>query len=293
MSEASVPVKCFWGDNNELPSSITVGDKWLLSCDGNFTSALEAHAQFIIQNPNDAYQLFALQPKTSTPGHFEWIVTSYRAGEHKDITLSLTDGKTTVTTSPLNFKVESVIQGQPQMIPSMGPVEIGYPLWFWLSCGLAILLVLVGTGFVFYRRKLRKKLIEELKQYDTMLSPFNQYSKDARAHLRALSQVRSPEQTKPIMEKIDECFRLYLTRELRIPALRLSPRSLLSEIKKSHRALFKSHLSGLRKVLFELEQLKTNHESVQARDCEELLLLTRRMVESINSQIQQQRRRIQ
>jgi len=121
-----------------------------------------------------------------------------------------------------------------------------------------------------------------MDKYTTMLPAFAEYSKDARLLGRQLSastaDTDAPANNLKLRAKLEESFRLYLIRELRVPALQVSDRELLKEIRRSHKAVFQQCEADLRRFFFELEKIR---ETVTRKDCDDLLTLSRKLADRI------------
>ena len=263
-----------------LPS---VGHKFTLSCDGVWGTPLKESAQAVFSDENENYSIVVLGVPESTENHFKMIVTSYRVGEHANKQITLTDGTTSVTTNPLSWTVASVLnkQEQPKPYPSEGPFYLDYPLWAWLILVMLVSTFLGAIAFIIYRQRKYKKLMDSLGQYATMLSPFSQYCKDMRSTARRLGGADKSVSPPDIIKQVDKDFRHYLIRELMVPALQVSDRELLRFIRKEHRSLYENCAQDMRRLLSELSRAQRDSTKVQAKDCEDLLFLSRKVSEKI------------
>ena len=264
---------------------VTVGDPFVLACDGPMAAPLGKSVQLLWPDENAKYTLHVLEVRESSPQHFKLLMTSYRPGEHKDLVLKITDGTTTVETPALQLQVASVLkQGEePKPVPSVGPFVFSYPLWFWLTIAGSILFVLLTAFFFIYRKRQRQKMLQEMDQYMTMLPPFNQFSKDMRYFVRDLGLAKDESRFGELAKKLDEDFRLYLVRELRVPAHRYSDSDILKEMRRSHRMIYEQVRSDLRKVLSEMAHAKKDYSVIRHKDCEDLLHLVRAVAEKIQA----------
>lgn len=270
----------FQGRNEQSP--LTVGDRFTLACDGEMSAELKPTAQFEFQDANKKYTLHILEVQEATNRNFKLIVASYKPGEHTD-TLKINDGEQSLITNELKWKVESVLQPnqKPQMVVSRGPYFIDYPSWLWFSIAGIVLAVAAIIVFIFYRRRRRQRLMQELEQFKTMLSPIGQFSKDIRKTVRELSSKKPIDAAGPQVVQLDRDFRLYLIRELMVPALQVTDTQLIREIKKSHRAIYEHYQSDFRRVLSELTKAKNDQDKVKVKDGEDLSFLTRKLAENI------------
>ena len=264
---------------------LTVGDKFLLSCDGDLSTPLKDTAQFQFAEEDKKYTLHVLKVQESTPHNFKLIVTSYKPGEYKAQKLKITDGVTTVDTSDVSWQVNSILDPSQESkpFPSEGPFLISYPLWFWLTLMAIVVMISSLFGLFVYRKKRRHKLKAHLDSFSTMLPPFSQFSRDMRVVRRKIEMMKDEEQAAEMIKKIDEDFRLYLIRELKVPALQLSDRELLAEIKREHPYLYKIHKADLLRILSEMTNAKSDLNRVKVKDCVDLSFLSRQIAEKIHA----------
>jgi hypothetical protein len=286
---SSPKADCQLERSEKAQGSQNVGEHLVLTCNGSWSPALEKTAQ--VKAPEGSeYSLWVLNILESEPNHLKAVVTSYGVGQHQNESFEISDGRTSVLTSPLNFTVESVIdpkeqtQGQPpKPFDPFGPFAMGFPLWIWLALGSALLLVAGVIGLSVWWARRRARLKQELEKFMTMLSPFNQFSKDLRANTKRLQGVKNEAEIVDLIKKLDEDFRLFLVRELKVPALQGSNQNVLREIKRSHGVVYEAHQRDLRRILFEFEKAKMANEKVKIDDCQELIILSRQVVDRIYS----------
>jgi len=273
-------------DNAQTQKPITVGDVLSLSCAGDMPAALEKSAQFIWADESSQYTLYVLDVAESTNQNFKLLVTSYRPGQYSNYKLKISDGKTTVETSEVQFAVQSVWpQGEkPEPVPSYGPFYVSIPLWFWLSVAAAFLALGLLVFYFVHRKQQRQKLLNDLDKHMTMLPPHSQFSKDLRLITKNLSPSPiTPDQYSEIAKSINEAFRLYLIRELRVPALQFTDRQILAEIKKRHRALYEDLKAEILRGLTELSSAMQNLSKLGYKDCEDLFFLVRATADKIHT----------
>jgi hypothetical protein len=274
---------------------LTVGQPFELVCDGEMSVPLTKTAQFVWPDENAKYTLQLLEVRDSTLNHFTLLVTSYRVGEHKDLVAKISDGTTTVETSPLQLKVATVLEqgDEPKPEPSVGPFYISYPLWLWFSIAGAILIILLTGFFVIYRKRARQKVLQELDKYMTMLPPFSQFSKDLRVFVRDLGMHKPDVSAGAMAQRLDEIFRLYLVRELRVPAHTATDAEVMREIRRTHRFLFDDLRADLHRTLSELSHAKDDLSKITFKDCEDLLYLVRSLADKIQALVRVQKKRHQ
>lgn len=232
------------------------------------------------------YGIKILKTKSSTPSETVFEVAAYKPEKYDNVSLTLTDGISKVPVQAMTFEVLSV-RTQEDIAPfeSFGPLKVGYPLWFWVTIVLTVLLIAGGSMLILVRNARRRRLLDSLEQYNTMLSPFNQFSKDMRQIFKRLQTTHNRDEAQKVFQKIDEDFRLYLTRELRVPAMLFNNAQILKELKKYHRDIFKDLEPQFRKLLVELEKAKGDQQRIQPKDNEQLYYLARGIGEKIYERV--------
>lgn len=130
----------------------------------------------------------------------------------------------------------------------------------------------------------RKRLIESLSRFQTAASPYNVYNKDLRQILRrfqATVSANGVDHPKDYLKELDLSFRMYLVRELRVPALDWSNREVMGEIKRRYKNLYFDLEDDLKALFRELEKAKKSEEKLSFVDCEQLRDMSRRLVDQI------------
>lgn len=269
--------------------ALTVGTIFQIQCEGMWPQL--AADQIRIQIPEDQkYILKVLKAEFVSADVLSLEVTSYMAGDFQFPELVLTDGKETVHLKKIQYTVASVLDPQqPQQEPygPMGPASLALPIWYYLVfagiLGLVVFAIL-GRIWIFKRRR---DLLEELKAYDSPLSPMAQLSKDLRIYTREypfLSGGEAPgEVVTEFVHKLDQSFRVYLIRELRIPALDLKDKALLKAISKSHKKVWEGAGARIQDLIHELHKALLDSTKVKVRDARQLWTATQEVAEAISS----------
>jgi hypothetical protein len=280
--DTSPAPEIFWGceassapGGAELPA-LTVGSLFSLKCSGPEIAEWSGKPQFRFANKEQEYTLYVVDVKTTSRTGAELLVTGYKPGEHKPEYLDLGDGKTWVRVRDLNWKINSVIkqeQGKsaPQPYPPYGPFAMSWPWWIWIGLGIILLLVSVFIFIKMKRRRARQALIDRLALRGSALSPFAMFHKELRQHLRRYQGKLNDAEKMPseYLEKLDESFRQYLSRELLVPAADWPDRIVLRDIRKRNYQLYRRVGDDLRKILRELRRARGSAKVAQA-DCEQL-----------------------
>ncbi len=258
---------------------ITVGRKFLLRCDGEWPE-FQAEKIELRLEAADKYKLhlFEFQKTSGTQGQF--LVTSYRAGEHHLKALQVVDADHSVVLGDLNFTVKSVINPQePETEPfgPMGPISFGLPWWYFAVLGFFLLAVGTGAAIYWRRRSQKRKLIEEMKLSSSPLSPMAELSQKLRRVNRHLDESTTGSQL-PI---VDEAFRFYFARKFQIPTLQWSQRLIMKDFKKNHSALYEEYGLYVTKVFVELERAHKAQSEIKLQDLEQLVGLVRKTSEML------------
>jgi hypothetical protein len=269
-------------DGGEL-TELTVGQELMFNCQGNYVDGLHRDFSLAIYDKKgkpQKYFLHRLETLSSSETDLKAKVTSYRAGTFKDVPVRIlmSNGQQIEVQPPLSWSVKSVIE-KPEQKPygAIGPIELAMPFWYWgifLVGGGLILLFLIR---VFRKRMDRKKLLEDLARHGTALSPFNQLNKDLRKVSRALSyfneETLTVSQAHEYMAEIEKEFRLFLIRELSVPALNWSNKEILKEIERYHPKVAYERNSEISRLLAEFNRAKNSERKLGHTDCHQLLAM--------------------
>lgn len=272
----------------ELPTqsnsqAVNVGDRLPLVCSGSFSPPLTAAARTVWTDKNMGHTLDILDVRAAASNQVEFIVAGYRPGEHK-ISLLIEEGGQKFETNEIEFKVESILDPanpNPQAFPSKGPYRESYPMGIWIALGGALILFALFIVWGFLARQKVRRIKDEMDKMKSFLSPIGQVSKD----LREIQKKRRSEDytSKMMVQDLDRSFRLYLVREFQIPAHRLDEKEVLRAFRKRNRILFEANEPELRRLLNELASAQKDHAPLGAEDCDELLQITRNLVERLYS----------
>jgi len=262
----------------------TLGDRYLLSCNGPLIEDLEKeklHFQF--PKKEQEYTLHLLQVMTLHPQQAQFVVTGYKPGDFNLEGLKITDGKNGFTIHPpLQWKVISLLEGQPQPqpVPPFGPFQLSFPWWYygiWVLLGVLVIGYFGRLGRKYY---VRKKLTESLAAHATALSPFNQLNKDIRRLLRS-TNLGEQEQLFGFVKQIEEMFRLFLVRQLLVPALEWSDRDILQDIRQRHHIVHRESSIKIRGLFREFKKAQVAKDKLLQVDAEQLLEMIRQVAHSV------------
>lgn len=292
-------------ESGDSVTTMTVGDIVYLTCNGDYFAELKPPFQFHQLVPHEEegkapkkvkYHIHPLEVLAANETDLKLQVTSYRVGSHKDLSLQITtaDGKKLMT-SPMSWEVSSVIK-DPKQQPygPMGPFEMSQPWWYYTSIGVGVVLVVAWLIRLIKKKMDRRRMVEELARHGTALSPFNQLNKDLRKASRKIGFFKSGQLTSGIGEEVVEAiskeFKMYLVRQLLVPADQWTTRETLQEIKKYHPKIYFERSADIRRVYAELEKAQRAGEQVTTRDCEQLIEMVRVVSEGITELNRRSRR---
>lgn len=232
---------------------ITVGRHIILQCSGEIDSGFNIkEAQFQLDEKNK-YTVQVLKAAFKSNSHIEIDMTFYSAGEFKFPDLVLEDGKNELHLGSQNFKVETVIEKKsdgklPEPFGPIFPASLAWPAIYTLIV-VVTALVFLSFGLWLIKKRLHyRKLIAQLKNYESSVS----------ADLQFYRSLRSLEARNYPLKDLEKAFRLYILRSYQVPALELKDSELLSFFKKNNPWLKKERLE-IKKFLsdFQLIQNKS------------------------------------
>jgi len=271
------PWNCQLSKNTE----ITVGEKLILMCDGTTENVVQESLQLKdAQLSEEIPSLTLLEIQKFEPSHTEFVVTSYRTGDHKSAEVVFYDGKNKIELTGFDWKLKSVLKQDPANPPqpygSFPMIEMHYPIWFWILL-LVILLNAIALPYIqFQRIKQRKKAFEDLKNLDSAANPLDTFFKNVRRMERALDVDHvSP---RGFVDQVDHDLRIFLSRSLQVPAHVWTVGQTMREIKKKYPKLYRDHGDEIKKYFSEFTKMKTE---VQKKDCLYFMVMAQKLTETI------------
>jgi hypothetical protein len=275
---------CLWkerGDNIDL----SIGERALLKCSGDLETLSKENLNFLSKENNQkTFLLRVLKVADQKEGEIILEVVSYQAGEHSSQALVLSDGKGSVEAEGVSWRTEGVVNMSqvpaPTPYPAWGPQEISLPFWYWGSMfGFGLLIILLSLHMI-RRHTRRNRLFKEVEKLKTAWPAFKEFHKE----LRTLERERRilGGEFDDYGERLEQTFRLYLARELGVPTIGNSPRTLLREVRRGDKHLFKKCEGDIKKALREVRVLKRRQkEGFQERDCDQVINTLRKSVERV------------
>lgn len=227
------------------PENITVGQKFLLLCDGepeiNFQKPI--HIKFLDKKHD--YSLHVLNTLKKESHFLALEVTSYRTGNFKQPFI-ITDGERGFTVEDLSFTVQSVLEKgkePPKTYGPYGPFTPPPPVWL-ISITAFSFFCLLTCVFIFLRRLLkRKQFIQKVLDRKNHLNP-------SRSFIMGLRQMaKNPDYP---VKKLENLFKAFLEDLFFIPAQNQSAKQIMKNLKNSQKAVYKKEGRNLHHVLNEL-----------------------------------------
>lgn len=166
-------------------------------------------------------------------------------------------------------------------LPPFGPFKLSFPWWYYGAWALAIFVLLYFFWRRYRRYSSRKKLVESLSAHSTALSPFNQLNKDIRILLRD-RRLEKPENLGPFVSEMEKLFRLFLVRQLTVPAMEWSDREIIGDIKKHHRKVHIESAGRMSNLFREFKKAQGAKEKLTKVDAEQLLEMSRQVADLVD-----------
>jgi hypothetical protein len=275
-----------------LTKPLTVGEKFLLACEGPSIDSLDLQKQGLeLEIPKDQrYDMRLLQIRELGSARGEFIATSWKIGQHKLDNPILTDGRKRLGLGTVDLPIGTVIDEQKnpehKPFPPIDPVALAWPLWVWL-----ILLVLVGaivgaTVWQWRRVARRRRFLKLLEQNQVASKPYFHFNKELRRLQRQLphadsewSQGDAGVTREIFFRELDSALRWYIARVYLLPSFQEKPRELLRDLKRMHRDDYPEIRRDLAVALDELE--KAGRRPLSLRDAQQIVELTRSAADHI------------
>ena len=129
------------------------------------------------------------------------------------------------------------------------------------------------------KRRRLKKLFESLKNLRSRRSPLDEFYTEVRAMDRKYNFASSA--PRDVLKELFRSYRMYLVRELMVPAHEWSLRKVIAEIKRRSVTPPPDLMADLKKCWRELESSQVGESHVDARNLQQTVALARLTVEKI------------
>ncbi len=266
--------------------ALTVGEVFYIKCSGEFPKLQKDKLEFRT-DAADKYKIVLLQSEfpSSTEGVFK--ATSYKVGHHNIKAPQLVDPENSVVLSDITLDVTSVInpQEKPEGPIAIGGLTLSIPMIYWLV--LLAIAIAIGSllGLNFYRRRLRKRLLDELSVHDSAQTPFQQFHSRLRRLQRGYVFLSggesSQDELKKFVSEVSEAYRVFLARSYRVPALHWKDSLIVADLKRHHRGLFNKCGVEIKEILKELSRAIKASVQVSEKDCAQFVEITRKSVDHL------------
>ncbi len=271
--------------------ALYVGDKYLLHCEGPFVDNLSQSLKLKPIDETDKYAISILELRTVENDGVWAMVTSYKPGNHKLSQFQWVDGDRVIPIEGGELLVQSVLQELPpeqlnspdaMKMKMLGPFMLTMPWWYWALWAAALALVFSVLIRWVWRKIQRKKILENLARQTTALTPYNQFNKEIREQMRKYTSTTETNNLGPIyMKDLDASFRMYLLRELLVPANEWSTGAVMRDIKGRHKKVYKNWGPQVRRTLVEFDRAHKDPQAATFEDCEQMREMSRRAVDGV------------
>lgn len=271
--------------------TLYVGDKYLLRCEGPFVDNLGQKLKLEPLNEVDQYAVAILEFRTVDNDGLWATVTSYKPGTHKLSGFQLVDGQRIIPVEGGELQIKSALQELPpeqlnnpeaMKMTMLGPFLLAMPWWYWALWAAALLAIFGVLARFIWRKVQRKKILENLARQATALTPYNQFNKEIREQMRKYtSTTQIKDFGAAYMKDLDQSFRMYLLRELLVPANEWSTRAVMRDVKMRHKKIYKNLGPQVRRVLIEFDRARRDPGIVTVEDCEQMREMSRRAVDGV------------
>lgn len=269
--------------------SLTVGETFLLSCQGPESVQFDAKAGSLELPKEQQYALRVLK-NLGMDGHkANFVATSYLVNPngHQFQNIFLSDGKVRIALDGIGFKVKSVItkENNPknEPYPPWGPFGFAYPNWIWM--GLSFVIILIASVLIekLMQKLKRKKFFKILASQPPTLSAYHQFSKELRQLSRESLRPQNfgNENAKKFIDELKTSFRWYLSRKLQFSCFDQSSQSLMKELKEKNRPLYSKVQHSLSLALIEIERWQQRPDKIKIEDASQLIDMVRNSAEEL------------
>ena len=268
--------------------ALTVGQHFAVECTGDI-SQIRSETPELRLDEADKYKIHFFGLKKVADDKIELDLTSYRVGNHQIKAAQLIDGESSVVLSDLNLTVASVMDPQEPVnepFGPMGPMNLYWPWWLWLILVFVILSV-IGLISVRIRQRLqKKKMLEEIEQHDSALSPEDEFHIQVRKILRFHSILSFPEQkinpseAQAILQRLNHQWRLFVARKFLIPTSKWSDKLILKELKAEYPLCHKDLGTEIKDLFLEFERALNPSKTISTKDILQIIEISRQVVDS-------------
>ena len=229
----------------KVPKKLTVGEKFLLICDGESPSGLKPPVHIEFFNEKDNYSLHVLKSLDIKDYYLAMEVVSYRVGRFQNPFI-ITDGHRRLVIDNLSFTVHSVLtkKGPIQPHGRIGPVKS------WPSNNIVkIINISLFSGFTIYMLNYLYRFFKRKSFIQTVIKRESHQNPSKFFVLRLRRQKNNlPHQIK----ELQQSFKIFLEDLFLIPATERNTYQIMQSLKAFHPLVYKKEGPALRQILDEL-----------------------------------------
>lgn len=271
---------------------LTVGREFYLNCRGDWPRDLAQEKLQLIFPEQAKYQIQLLGFEFRTPEEADIKITTHKVVPAKFENLKITDGTKEIELGVVQYQVQTVIEKpedpsqKVEPFGPMGPALVAMPMVYIVVVSLLVLSVLSLAATKVYRLWQRRQLLAKLKAHDSALSPLGEFHQQMRRLQRDNTVFFGGKSTSQdvvlAFEELNSSFRMFLIRELHVPAFDWGSQLILKDIKKYHHLVYQDCSLDIKKLLREYDQAINNKNTLIENDIRVLFEQTRRLVEKVD-----------
>lgn len=225
---------------------LSVGREFYLICQGEWPK-LEFDNSRLILADSDKYKVKLISSEYKSSNEVALKLVSYTAGDVQIQNLQIAASGQVISLGNVKFQVASVLPPEPkEKIEPFGPMgfePLSWPIWYWVSLIITILLIAFVITKKIQRWFQRKKLIDELAVHDSSLSALSQLHQTMRKIVRDKKLYVGAEHDvislKLIISDLKAAFQLFVTREVLIPVKDWPMKEVIKSLKRNHPKIYK------------------------------------------------------
>lgn len=269
-------------------AELTVGDRFAIHCEGPVPE-LDLKALELKLDEKDHYslKLFGVE---KTPSGLDLAVTSYRVGAHDLKAVQLLDPENSLVLGDLRFTVASVQNPEQPRDKPYGPMgPLGFFPWLMVILGVSLLIALaIPPILIWLRRRARQKLLAVIDRQPFQYPPFQEFHRVLRQTQRRHLFLADPAISAPAedlgaaLREMEKNFRVYLSRQFRMPALQWPTSRTLQALKRETNLPLEVR-QDVAQALQEMEKAQSQVARLAGKDLYQILRLLRKASEGIES----------
>ncbi len=269
---------------------LTVGDRFTWACEGAVPNFDFTNVELRLEEA-DKYKLKLFGVQKSEQGALLIDTTSYMVGDHTLKAVQLVDLENSILLGDLKFQVSSVQDPKEPVQEPFGPMgpQRFFPTLFFGLLVTALILFLIPIFLGVIQRRRRRKLMETLDSKSFQYAAFPELHRELRALERQhlfLADHRtegSEDEKKISFETMKSAFRVYLSRQYRIPAFNWRSAAILKALFRETN-LRPEALKEVAVTLREIERAEKDSSKQTSMDLFQLLKMIKNTSEVIEKE---------